>query len=79
MSRRQAVADALLPINIWAVFGRDLLDSMPDKFREEIGRKAIEGACYIGQLETINTSRAARGVKPLSMTYFMAGVDPEEE
>lgn len=76
---RQAVADALLPVNLWATFGRDLLDAMPDKFREEVGKKAIEGASYVSQLETINTSRAARGAKPLTMTQFMSGCFGGEE
>jgi hypothetical protein len=72
------VAEALLPINLWATFGRALLDAMPDKYREEIGRKAIEGASFVDQLETINASRAARGVKPLTMGRFMSGMGDDE-
>ena len=76
---REGVADALLPINLWAIFGRDLLAAMPAKFREEIGRRAIEGASYVSQLDSINSSRAARGVKPLTMTLFMAGVGDDTD
>lgn len=72
---KATVADALLPINLWATFGRELLDAMPSEYREEIARKAIEGASYISQLEAINASRAARGVRPLSMSGFSAGID----
>jgi hypothetical protein len=68
------IAEALLPTTLWATFGRKLLDAMPDEYREHIGRKAIEGASYVSQLDTINASRAARGVKPLSMGMFMAGM-----
>jgi hypothetical protein len=79
LSKRADVADALLPINLWDTFGRELLDAMPEKYRVEIGRKAIEGASYVSQLETINASRHARGVKPLTMTLFAAGGGDGEE
>lgn len=71
--------DEILAKSAWATMEGALAAHMPQRLREDIGSKAIAGASYVSQLETINTSRAARGVKPLSMTYFMAGFDPEEE
>jgi hypothetical protein len=76
--KRADVAAALLPINLWDTFGRDLLEAMPEKYRVEIGRKAIEGASYVSQLDTINASRHARGQKPLSMAMFSAGMGEDE-
>jgi hypothetical protein len=68
----------LLAISAWETMPAELLAHMPQRYREDIGRKAIEGASYVSQLDTINTSRAARGQKPLTMTMFSAGVGDDE-
>jgi hypothetical protein len=72
------VSDLLLARLAWGRIGGALMQTMPDDFRETIGRHAIEGASYVSQLETINASRHARGVKPLTMTLFAAGVGDDE-
>jgi hypothetical protein len=69
----------LLAISAWETMPDELLAHMPQRYREDIGRKAIEGASYVSQLDTINSSRAARGQKPLTMTMFSAGVGEDEQ
>lgn len=68
----------LLAISAWQSMPDELLAHMPQRLREEIGRKAIEGASYVSQLDTINASRHARGQKPLSMAMFSAGMGADE-
>jgi hypothetical protein len=74
----QDTVDALLAKSAWSTMPDALLTHMPAEYREAIGRKAIQGASYVSQLDTINASRHARGQKPLSMTMFAAGVGDDE-